>query len=103
MSRRSKSWDAVIAKQMRDDPDFAAGVVTEALNEGLSVAEALKIGIRCMGAKEVSERSGLDLSKVAAFARGKSRFGQQRINKCLTAFGLEFAPPKLIRTKKKVA
>ena len=89
MSRRSKSYNEMVAEKMRD-PDFARGLVLHSLESGDSVQEALRLAIRSMGIKEFCDRSGLPLQSVSSFAQSKKIFGHKRLNQCLAVFGLKF-------------
>ena len=89
MSRRSKSYNEMIAEKMRD-PEFARGVVLHSVEFGDSVEEALQLAIRSMGIKEFSDRSGLPLQSVSSFVQNRKKFGYKRLTQCLAVFGLKF-------------
>jgi len=89
MSRRSTSYNEMIAEQMRD-PEFARGVVLHSLDFGDSVEEALRLAIRSMGIKEFSDKSGIPLQSVSSFVCKRRVFGHKTLAKCLVVFGLKF-------------
>lgn len=90
---RSKSYNKMIAKKMRD-PEFARGVVLYSLEFGDSIEEALRLAINSMGIKEFSDQSGIPLQSVSSFVCNRRKFGYKTLTRCLTVFGLKFTVTK---------
>jgi len=89
MSRRSTSYNKMIAEQMQD-PEFARVLVLHSVEVGDSVEEALQLAIRSMGIKEFSDRSGLPRQSVSNFVQNRKKFDYKMLTKCLAVFGLKF-------------
>ena len=98
MSRRRPTYRAYIAKKMRS-LEFAQGLVMTAVESGESVESAVKMAIESAGLKEFSDRSGIPVQHLSAFVRGEKRFGQKRLERCLSIFDLRLSVAKKLSHK----
>ena len=101
MSRRSKSYDALVAHRAANDPEFAAQLVLAARRDGDSVVGALRYALPKIGLQEVSKKTGIKVPNLSAFVRGKRKFNMSNLDKCLAVFGLELGVEKRADVKKR--
>ena len=93
MSRRRPTYKAYIAAKMRD-VEFAQGVIMAAVEDGEAVEDAVRMAIESAGLKEFSEKSGIASQHLSAFVRGEKKFGQKRLELCLSVFDLRLSVAK---------
>lgn len=98
MSRRRPTYKAYIADKMRN-VGFAQGVIMAAVEDGETVEDAVRMAIESTGLKEFSEKSGIAFQHLSAFVRGKKKFGQKRLERCLSVFDLRLSVAKRLPRK----
>lgn len=87
MTRRSRDWDEGLAEDLRD-PHFAREFLLAAVEEDISLQEALAKVIRCYGVNEFAQRIGLPSSNLSRALDLRHNPTQETINKLLKPFGL---------------
>jgi DNA-binding phage protein len=87
MARRSKDWNDGLAKDLRDH-EFARGFLLAAIEEGMTVQQALAKVIRLMGVKEFAKRAGLASSNVLRAINPRHNPTLSTLNRLLSPFGL---------------
>ena len=97
MARRSKDWNEGLAQDLRD-PEFARDFLIAAIDEGISVQQALGKVIRAMGVREFAAKIGVAPPNVLRAINPRHNPTQETLNRLLKPFGLRLtiAP---IRTK----
>ena len=63
MARRTRDWNEGLAADLQD-PEFARGFLVAAIEDGITVQQALGKVIRLMGVKEFAKKTGVASSNV---------------------------------------
>ena len=87
MARRSRDWNEGLAKDLKDF-DFARGFLVAAMNEGISVQQALGKVIRAMGVKEFAAKIGVAAPNVLRAINPRHNPTQATLNRLLRPFRL---------------
>jgi DNA-binding phage protein len=100
MARRSRNWDEGLAADLQD-PEFARGFLVAAMEEGITVQQALAKVIRAMGVSEFAARIGIASSNVLRAINPRHNPTQETLNRMLKPFGLRLtlAPIKSKRRR----
>ena len=102
MAKRNRDWNEGLARDLRD-PAFAREFLTAALDEGISLQEALGKVIRAMGVKEFAARVGVASPNVLRAINPRHNPKQETLNRLLRPFGLKLSLALLARTEGKRA
>src|SRR5213078_3540767 len=87
MARRTRDWNEGLAADLRDS-EFARGFLVAAIEEGITVQEALGKVIRAMGVNEFSKKIGVASSNVLRAISPRHNPTQATLNRLLKPFGL---------------
>src|SRR5258706_13075678 len=87
MARRSRDWNEGLAEDLRD-PEFARGFLIAAIEEGITVQQALGKVIRLMGVSEFARKIGVASSNVLRAINPRHNPTQNTLNRMLEPFGL---------------
>lgn len=90
MTRRSRSWDEHLARNLQD-PEFAREFVLALLDEGFGIQQALATTIRAYGIKEFADWAGMPSSNVSRAIRPGYNPGLRILERLLKPFGLRLA------------
>ena len=98
MARRSKDWNAGLARDLRDRA-FAREFLLAAIDEGVPVQVALGKVIRGMGVKEFAAKVRMASPNVLRAINPRHNPTQQTLNRLLKPFGLKLSLARLERPK----
>lgn len=87
MARRSKDWSEGLAEDLQDT-DFAREFLTAAVEDGVSLKDALAKVIRAKGVKEFAELVGMASPNVLRAIHPKHNPTQETLERLLRPFGL---------------
>jgi len=87
MARRSRDWNEGLAKDLKD-PSFARGFLVAAMDEGISIQQALGKVIRAMGVKEFAAKIGVAAPNVLRAINPRHNPTQATLNRLLRPFRL---------------
>jgi DNA-binding phage protein len=87
MARRSKDWNQGLAKDLKN-PEFARAFLIAAMDEGISIQQALGKVIRAMGVKEFAARIGIAAPNVLRAINPRHNPTQATLNRLLKPFRL---------------
>ena len=87
MARRSRDWNEGLAADLQD-PEFARGFLVAAIEDGITVQQALGKVIRSMGVKEFAKKIGVASSNVLRAINPRHNPTQSTLNRLLEPFGL---------------
>ncbi len=87
MSKRTRDWDEGLAEDLKD-PIFAREFLLAAVEEEISLQEAIGKVIRCYGVKEFAEQIKMPSSNVSRAIDSRHNPTQETLNKLLLPFGL---------------
>jgi DNA-binding phage protein len=87
MARRTRDWNEGLAADLRD-PEFARGFLVAAIEEGITVQQALGKVIRLMGVKEFARKVGIASSNIQRAIHPRHNPTQSTLNRLLKPFGL---------------
>lgn len=90
MARRSIEWNDGLAENLKD-AEFARAFLLEAIEEDISIQEALGKAIRAQGVKEFSKKVRLPSSNILRAINPKSNPTLETINKLLKPFKLQLS------------
>jgi probable addiction module antidote protein len=88
MARRTKDWNEGLAKDLQN-PEFAREFLLAAVEEGVSLQQALGKVIRSMGVKEFAEKIGMESSNLLRTINPRHNPTQATINRLLAPFDLK--------------
>ncbi len=88
MARRTKDWNQGLAKDLRD-PQFACKFLLAAVEEGVSLQQALGNVIRSMGVKEFAAKIGMESPNLLRAINPRHNPTQATLNRLLNPFGLK--------------
>jgi DNA-binding phage protein len=100
MVRRSSDWNVGLAEDLQD-PAFAADFLLAAVEEGISVQQALGKIIRAMGVKEYSQLVGIASPNVLRAISPRHNPTQAMLDRLLEPFGLRLGLAPLARRVRK--
>jgi len=87
MTRRTRDWDEGLAEDLRD-PLFAKEFLLAAVEEEISLQEALAKVIKCYGIKEFADKINMPSSNLSRALDQHYNPTQETLNKLLKPFGL---------------
>lgn len=87
MTRRTRDWDEGLAEDLTD-PRFAREFLLAAVEEDISLQEALAKVIKCYGIKEFAQKIGIPSSNLSRALDKRHNPTQETLNKLLRPFGL---------------
>ena len=90
MARRTKDWNEGLAKDLRN-PQFAREFLLAAVEEGVSLQQALGKVIRAMGVKEFAAKIGTESPNLLRAINPRHNPTQATINRLLAPFGLKLS------------
>jgi DNA-binding phage protein len=90
MSRRSRSWNEGLAKDLKD-VGFAREFIIAAIDEGISVQAALAKVIRAYGVKEFSARTQMAAPNILRAINPRHNPTQDTLNRLLRPFALKLS------------
>jgi DNA-binding phage protein len=102
MARRSESWEAGLAKDLRD-PRFAREFLLAAIDEGVSIQVALGRVVRAMGVKEFAAKVGMAGPNLSRAIAPRHNPTQDTLNRLLKPFRLRLSLAPLEPSKKRHA
>src|SRR5437588_9395193 len=90
MARRSKDWNEGLSKDLRN-PEFAREFLLAAIEEGISIQQALGKVIRAMGVKEFAAKAGIAAPNVLRAIKPRHNPTLETLNRLLRPFGLRLS------------
>ncbi len=90
MARRSGDWNIDLAKRLRN-PKFARTFLLAAIDEGLTIQEALGKAIRATGITEFASQIGMPRPNVQRAIRPHHNPTQETLNRVLAPFRLRLS------------
>ncbi len=90
MARRSEDWNIDLTKRLRN-PKFARAFLLAAIDEGLTIQEALGKTIRAIGITEFATQIGMPRSNVQRAIRPHYNPTQETLNRLLAPFRLRLS------------
>jgi DNA-binding phage protein len=102
MARRTKDWNEGLAKDL-ENPEFAREFLLSAVEEGISLQQALGKAIRAMGVKEFAARIGMESPNLLRTINPRHNPTQATIDRLLNPFGLKLSLALIGKTKRKCA
>lgn len=90
MARRSEDWNIDLAKRLRH-PTFARAFLVAAMDEGLSIQQALGKVIRAIGITEFAAHIGMPRPNVQRAIRPQYNPTQETLNRLLAPFRLRLS------------
>jgi len=99
MARRTKDWNEGLAEDLKD-PVFAREFLLAAVEEGVSLQQALGKVIRAMGVKEFAEKIGMESPNVLRAINPRHNPTQATIDRLLTQFGLKLSLAPISKPKR---
>jgi len=90
MARRTKDWNEGLAEDLKN-PEFAREFLLAAVEEGVSLQQALGKVIRAMGVKEFAEKVGMESPNLLRAINPRHNPTQATIDRLLTPFGLKLS------------
>ncbi len=87
MAKRSRDWNEGLAEDLRD-PAFARAFITAALDEGISLQEALGKVVRAYGVKEYAAEARIAAPNLLRAISPTSNPTQQTLERLLQPLGL---------------
>ena len=90
MARRTKDWNEGLANDLKN-PEFAREFLLAAIEEGVSLQQALSKVIRAMGVKEFAEKIGMESPNLLRAINPHHNPTQTTIDRLLAPFGLKLS------------
>lgn len=90
MAKRSRDWNEGLARDLQD-PAFAREFLMRAIEEGVSLQQALGKVIRAMGVKEFAVRIGMAGPNVLRAINPRHNPTQETLNRLLAPFRLKLS------------
>ena len=87
MARRNRDWNTGLAAELQD-PAFARGFLTAAVDDGVPVQQALGKVIRAMGVKEFAGQVRMASPNLLRAINPRHNPTQDTLNRLLRPFGL---------------
>ncbi len=102
MARRSEDWNIDLAKRLRN-PKFARAFLLAAVDEGLTIQEALGKAIRAIGITEFATQVGMPRPNVQRAIRPQHNPTQETLNRLLAPFRLRLSLAPLPTSRRRRA
>jgi DNA-binding phage protein len=102
MARRSEDWNIDLAKRLRN-PEFARAFLLAAIEEGLTIQQALGKVIRAIGITEYAAQVDMPRSNVQRAVRPQYNPTQQTLNRLLAPFRLRLSLAPLSTSRRRRA
>jgi DNA-binding phage protein len=102
MARRSRDWNEGLAEDLRD-PAFAREFIVAALEEGISLQEALGKVVRAYGIKEYAAEANIAAPNLMRAINPKSNPTQQTLERLLAPLELQLTVGPRQNRKRHVA
>jgi DNA-binding phage protein len=102
MARRSRDWNEGLAADLQD-PEFARGFLVAAIEDGITVQQALGKVIRLMGVKEFAKKIGVASSNVLRAINPRHNPTQSTLNRLLEPFGLRLTLAPIKQKRRRAA
>ena len=102
MAKRSRNWNEGLARDLQDR-EFAREFLMSAVEEGISLQQALGKVIRAMGVREFASKIGMAPSNVVRAINPRHNPTQQTLNRLLRPFRLRLSLAPLHKGKGKHA
>ena len=102
MARRTKDWNEGLAQDLKN-PEFASEFLLAAVEEGVSLQQALGKVIRAMGVKEFAAKIGMESSNLLRAINPRHNPTQATINRLLGPFGLKLSLAPIGKPKRRRA
>ncbi len=102
MARRSEDWNIDLAKRLRN-PTFARAFLLAAIDEGLTIQQALGKIIRAIGITEFAAQVGMPRSNVQRAIRPQHNPTQETLNRLLAPFRLRLSLAPLPTSRRRRA
>ena len=99
MPRRTKDWNEGLAKDLKN-PQFAREFLLAAVEEGVSLQQALGKVIRAMGVKEFAAKIGTESPNLLRAINPRHNPTQATINRLLNPFGLKLTLTPIVKSKR---
>jgi len=90
MARRSRDWNTGLAADLQD-PAFARGFLMAAVDDGVSIQQALGKVIRAMGVKELAGQVQMASPNLLRAINPRHNPTQDTLNRLLRPFGLKLS------------
>src|SRR6266513_2770407 len=90
MARRSRDWNEGLAEDLQD-PEFARGFLIAAIEDGITVQQALGKVIRAMGVSEFAAKIGIASSNLLRAINPRHNPTQETLNRLLKPFRLKLS------------
>ncbi len=100
MARRSEDWNIDLAKRLRN-PKFARAFLLAAIEEGLTIQEALGKAIRAIGITEFAAQVGMPRPNVQRAIRPQYNPTQETLNRLLAPFRLRLSLAPLSTSRRR--
>ena len=98
MARRSRDWNTGLAAELQD-PAFARGVLTAAVDDGVSVQQALGKVIRAMGVKEFAGQVRMASPNLLRAISPRHNPTQDTLTRLRRPFGLKLSVEPIEESK----
>jgi DNA-binding phage protein len=102
MAMHNKDWNKGLARDLKD-PAFAREFLLAAIEEGISLHQALGKVIRAIGVKEFSLKTGIASPNLLRAIHPRHNPTQETINRLLKPFGLRLSLAPIKKPKHKRA
>jgi probable addiction module antidote protein len=99
MARRTKDWNEGLAKDLKN-PEFAREFLLAAVEEGVSLHQALGKVIRAMGVKEFAVKIGMESPNLLRAINPRHNPTQATIDRLLTPLGLKLSLAPIVKPKR---
>ena len=102
MARRSRDWNTGLAADLQD-PAFARGFLMAAVDDGVSIQQALGKVIRAMGVKELAGQVQMASPNLLRAINPRHNPTQDTLNRLLKPFGLKLGVAPIQESKNRQA
>ena len=99
MARRSRDWNEGLAQDLRNRK-FAREFLLAAIEEGISLQNALGKVVRALGVKEFATKVGMESPNLLRAINPRHNPTQATINRLLKPFGLRLSLAPIERSKR---
>ncbi len=99
MARRSRDWNEGLAQDLRNR-EFAREFLLAAIEEGISLQNALGKVVRALGVKEFATKVGMESPNLLRAINPRHNPTQATINRLLKPFGLRLSLAPIERSKR---
>jgi DNA-binding phage protein len=98
-ARRSEDWNIDLAKPLRNRA-FACAFLLAAIDEGLTVQQALAKVIRAIGITEFAAQVGIPRPHVQCAIHARHNPSQETLNRLLAPFRLQLSLPPIAASRR---